>query len=159
MMPVIKLQTYINAPVINCFNLSRNIDLHRQSMQQHNEQAIAGVTSGVIGLHDTVTWRARHFGLIFKMTVQITEMQSPAFFVDEMIQGPFKWMRHYHAFEASGNGTLMTDEFVYRSPLGWLGKIVDRLLITRHLQKLLKQRNQVIKQMAENNSPVMVAQS
>jgi len=158
-MPFIKLQTYINAPVKDCFNLSRNIDLHQQSMQQHNEQAIAGVTSGRIGLHDTVTWKARHFGLTFKMTVQITEMQSPAFFVDEMVRGPFKWLRHYHAFEANGIGTLMTDEFVFKLPLGWLGKIADKALVTKHLQKLLEQRNQVIKQIAESNSPVMVAQS
>lgn len=158
-MPVIKLQTYINASVEDCFNLSRNIDLHQQSMQQHNEQAIAGVTTGLINLHYTVTWKARHFGFTFKMTVQITEMQSPAFFVDEMVKGPFERMRHYHAFWPQPNGTLMEDEFVYKSPLGWLGKIVDKLIITKHLQKLLQQRNQLIKQVAERNAAVMVAQS
>ncbi|MDT3402592.1 SRPBCC family protein [Mucilaginibacter terrae] len=158
-MPVIKLQTHINASVEDCFNLSRNIDLHQQSMQQFNEQAVAGITTGQIGLHDTVTWKARHFGFTFKMTVQITEMQSPSFFVDEMVKGPFTRMRHYHAFWPQPNGTLMEDEFVYKSPLGWLGKIADKLIVTKHLQLLLAQRNQTIKLLAESNTAVMAVQS
>jgi ligand-binding SRPBCC domain-containing protein len=151
-MPVIKLKTLINAPVEQCFNLSRSIDLHLRSMQHHREQAIAGVTGGLIGLHETVTRKARHFGLVFKMTVKITEMQYPAYFVDQMVRGPFKWFRHYHAFQPHDDGTLMLDEFVFRSPLGWLGKIVDNWLLKKYLHQLLAQRNQVIKQVAEGSS-------
>ena len=154
-MPVIKLQTHIDAPVEQCFNLARNIDLHLASMQRHHEQAIAGVTSGLINLHETVTWKARHFGLPLKMTVQITEMQSPVYFVDEMVNGPFKWFRHYHAFQAKGNQTLMTDEFVFRSPLGWLGKLVDKYILKQYLHKLLQQRNRVIKEVAESKTEVL----
>ena len=128
-------------------------------MQQHNEQAIAGITSGLINLHDTVTWKARHFGLAFKMTVQITEMQSPQFFVDEMVKGPFKRMRHYHAFWPQHHGTLMEDEFVFKSPLGWLGKLADKWVLKPHLEKLLTARNQTIKQMAESYAPVMADRS
>ena len=149
-MPVIELHTLINARVEECFNLSRSIDLHLQSMQQHREKAIAGVTTGLINLHETVTWKARRFGLPFKMTVQITEMQYPVYFVDQMVNGPFKWFRHYHAFQHRGHQTLMTDEFVFRSPLGWLGKLVDNQILKAYLQKLLIQRNQLIKQTAEN---------
>jgi ligand-binding SRPBCC domain-containing protein len=148
-MPVIKLQTFINAPVEQCFDLARSVDLHLQSMQQHNEQAIAGVTGGLIDLHETVTWKARHFGLPFKMTVEITEMVYANYFVDQMVRGPFKWFRHYHAFQARNGGTLMVDEFVFRSPLGWLGKLVDNLVLKDYLHKLLEQRNEVIKQAAE----------
>jgi ligand-binding SRPBCC domain-containing protein len=151
-MPVIELQTMINAPVEECFNLSRSIDLHLQSMQQHGEQAIAGVTTGLINLHETVTWKARHFGLPFKMTVQITEMQYANYFVDQMVSGPFKWFRHYHSFQPKGHQTLMTDEFVFRSPLGWLGKLVDNQILKAYLQKLLIQRNTVIKQAAESRT-------
>lgn len=149
-MPVISLQTYINAPVEDCFNLSRSVDVHLQSMQSHQEKAIAGTTTGLMNLHDTVTWKATHFGLPFKMKVQITEMRYLEYFVDQMVSGPFKWFRHYHAFEAKSNGTLMTDEFVFKSPLGWLGKLVDRWVLKAYLHKLLQQRNEVIKQAAES---------
>jgi len=151
-MPVINLQTYINAPVEECFNLSRSVDVHLQSMQSHQEKAIAGTTTGLMNLHNIVTWKATHFGLPIKMTVQITELQYPGYFVDQMVNGPFKWFRHYHAFEAKGNGTLMTDEFVFRSPLGWLGKLVDRWVLKAYLHNLLQQRNEVIKQVAESTA-------
>jgi ligand-binding SRPBCC domain-containing protein len=149
-MPVINLQTHINAPVEECFNLSRSVDVHLQSMQGHKEQAVAGTTTGLMNLHDTVTWKATHFGLPFKMTVKITELQYPHYFVDQMVSGPFKWFRHYHAFQAQENGTLMTDEFVFKSPVGWLGKAVDTLILKNYLHKLLHQRNEVIKQVAES---------
>ncbi|CAM3859012.1 SRPBCC family protein [Mucilaginibacter galii] len=149
-MPVINLQTYINAPVEDCFNLSRSVDMHLQSMQSHQEKAIAGITTGLMNLQDTVTWKATHFGLPFKMTVQITEMRYLEYFVDQMVSGPFKWFRHYHAFQAKGNGTLMLDEFVFKSPLSWLGKLVDRWVLKTYLHNLLQQRNEVIKQAAEN---------
>jgi hypothetical protein len=50
------------------------------------ELAIGGVTSGIMKLGDTVTWRARHFGMIFQMTSAITEYQYPSRFVDEQLQ-------------------------------------------------------------------------
>ena len=149
-MPVINLQTQINAPVEDCFNLSRRVDLHLQSMQSNKEQAVAGTTTGLMNLSDTVTWKATHFGLPFKMMVQITEMQYAVYFVDQMLSGPFKWFRHYHAFQVHGNGTLMIDEFVFKSPLGWLGKLADRWVLKPYLHKLLEQRNEAIKQVAES---------
>jgi hypothetical protein len=60
-MPTIKPITSISAPVEFCFDLARSIDLHTQSMQHTGEKAVAGTTIGLIGLNETVTWRARHF--------------------------------------------------------------------------------------------------
>ncbi|NJM41916.1 MAG: hypothetical protein HC853_14760 [Anaerolineae bacterium] len=40
-----------------------------------SRRAIAGVTSGLIGLGQEVTWRARHFGIWQSLTVRITEFQ------------------------------------------------------------------------------------
>jgi len=151
-MPAINLKTVINAPVNVCFDAARSIDLHVQSMQQHHEQAVAGVTQGLIGLNQTVTWQARHFSLPFKLKVKITEMELNEFFVDQMVSGPFKWFRHYHAFWPLQQGTVMVDEFVFKSPLGWLGSLADRWVLKNYLHKLLVQRNQLIKQAAEAQS-------
>lgn len=148
-MAVIKLQTFIEAPVANCFDLSRSIDLHVKSMHSHSEKAVAGITKGLICLNDTVTWKARHFCIPFKMTVKIIEMNAPGYFVDAMTMGTFKYMRHYHAFWPQPNGTLMEDEFVFRSPFGYLGNMVDRWLLKPYLTKLLRRRNSYIKQAAE----------
>lgn len=62
-MPRIVLKTIIRAPIDRCFDLSRSIDLHKVSTEQTNEEAIDGVTSGLISLDESVTWRAKHFGI------------------------------------------------------------------------------------------------
>ncbi|WP_421978731.1 hypothetical protein [Roseivirga seohaensis] len=54
-MPVIRIETIIKAPVQRCFDLSRSIDLHQISTIETKERAIAGKTSGLIGLNETVT--------------------------------------------------------------------------------------------------------
>lgn len=148
-MPVIKLQTYINAVPSVVFNLSRSIDLHVQSTAQTKEKAIAGVTSGLIGLGETVTWRARHFGLWLTLTSKITAMAEPLSFTDEMVTGPFKSMKHEHHFKADGNGTVMTDVFAYQNPLGILGRLADWIFLRKYMTGFLEQRNACIKQVAE----------
>lgn len=83
-MPVIKFVTEINAPKNQCFDLSRSIDLHKMSTQHTNEEAIDGVTTGLIGYKETVMWRAKHFGIFQELRTRITEFRSPEFFIDEM---------------------------------------------------------------------------
>ena len=79
-MPVIHLETLINAPIDVVFNLSRSIDLHKISTAHTNEQAIAGVTTGLIGMGERVTWRAKHVGFTQKLTSTITSFNAPYFF-------------------------------------------------------------------------------
>lgn len=50
--------TEIDAPVEVVFDMSLSIDVHLDSMSASRERAIAGVTSGQIGLGEQVTWRA-----------------------------------------------------------------------------------------------------
>ena len=148
-MPVIELKTTINASPDVCFDLSLNIDLHMKSMEQTNEKAIGGTISGQIKLDETVTWKARHFGLNFIMKSQITELIRPLRFTDQMIYGPFKYLRHQHIFEKTPVGTVMIDLFDFQSPLGILGTIADKLVLGRYLRRLLTKRNELIKTTAE----------
>jgi ligand-binding SRPBCC domain-containing protein len=150
-MAIIHLVTKIAAPANICFDLSRDIDLHKQSMAHTKEVAIEGITSGLIGLDETVTWQAKHLGFNFKMTVKITAFEHPVYFVDEMIKGPFKRLRHTHEFEQHDGYTIMKDTFDFASPVGLIGKIVDALLLKSYMTQLLKVRNQLIKDMAETN--------
>lgn len=65
------------------FDLSLSVDAHLESMAGSRERAVAGVTTGSIGLGEEVTWRAVHFGLPFRMTTRIIELERPTRFVDE----------------------------------------------------------------------------
>lgn len=151
-MPIITLETSIACPVSVAFDLSRNIDLHVDSLEHTNEKAIAGRTSGLIELSESVTWRAKHFGVYQNFTSRITEMDPPSYFVDEMTKGAFKSFRHEHHFTQQGNVTLMKDVVTFTSPLGLLGKIANVLFLERYLINLLKTRNELIKKLAEKQT-------
>lgn len=131
--------------------MSRSINLHKISTQHTNEEAIAGVTTGLIGLHQSVTWPAKHFGIYQTLTSIITTFQQPDYFVDEMEQGIFKHFKHEHLFKTVDQQTLMTDLFDYESPLGIIGKLADVLFLKRYMTALLKKRNQTIKAFAESD--------
>ena len=149
-MPRIELTTNINASKEIIFDLSRSVDLHEISTQHTGEKAIAGVTSGLIGLDQSVTWKAKHFGVYQKLTSRITEFDRPYFFVDEMVHGAFKSLRHEHHFLSSEVATGMTDILYYEAPFGILGKIVDLLFLKKYMTSLLEKRNETIKDYAES---------
>jgi ligand-binding SRPBCC domain-containing protein len=148
-MPRIFLETLINAPIERVFDLSLSIDLHQLSAKQTNEKAIAGKTSGLIGLNETVTWRAKHFGIYQKLTVQITKLERPFMFEDKMLKGTFSKMEHVHSFAKEGSGTMMTDVFVFESPLWIFGKMANALFLKNYMTKFLQTRNEEIKRIAE----------
>jgi ligand-binding SRPBCC domain-containing protein len=121
------------------FDLSLDIDAHVASMSNSGERAVAGVTRGRIGLGETVTWRARHFGIWFTMTSRVTELERPLRFVDEQVSGPFKVFVHEHRFEPNQGGSRMTDTVTVASPV--FGRIAERLVLVPYLRRLLVQRN------------------
>ena len=149
-MPTIHLTTFIAAPADRVFDLCRNIDLHRKSMAHTGEEAIAGTTNGLIGLNETVTWKAKHLMKTRILKSKITAMVRPLSFTDEMVSGDFKSMKHEHHFKAVNNGTLIIDLFSFEAPYGGLGKLFSRLYLTKYLRKLLEQRNKVIREHAES---------
>lgn len=149
-MPSIRLETVIAAPISDCFSISLSVDAHTASMSASGERAVGGVTSGVMKLGDTVTWRARHFGITFQMTSAITEYDYPNRFVDEQQRGPFRSWWHEHTFTAMAGGeTRMTDIVEFRSPFGPLGTLADRLVLGRYLARILGQRNTSLKNTLE----------
>ena len=151
-MACIHIQTDIHAPVERVFDLARSIDAHVASAGHSSERAIAGRTSGLLELDESVTWEACHFGIRQHLTVKRVERHPPHRFEDHMISGPFASMRHIHAFHPHQGGTRMQDEFHFTAPLGILGRCAERLFLTRHLQRFLTTRNQELKTMAESDA-------
>lgn len=145
----IHLTTFIAAPVQRVFDLSRSINLHKISTEGTHEEAIAGVTSGLINLNETVTWKARHLFKTRQHTTIISAMEKPVQFVDEMLKGEFKSFKHEHHFKAIDNGTIMIDILDFESPYGSLGKLFNSIYLKRYLEKFLQKRNNIIKEYAE----------
>ncbi len=148
-MPKIHLTIFIAAPIERVFNLSRSINLHKISTAQTKEDAVAGATTGLINLNETVTWQAKHLFKTRQHTSKITAMENPVSFTDEMIKGDFKSFCHQHYFKTVDNGTIMIDILEFESPYGVAGKIFNALYLKKYLEKFLLKRNAVIKEYAE----------
>ena len=97
-MPTIVIKTEIGAPRETVFDLARSIDLHVDSTSATNERAIAGRTTGLIQLGDTVTFEATHFYIRQRLTVRIEKLDRPVHFRDSMVSGAFSRFDHDHNF-------------------------------------------------------------
>ena len=149
-MQTITLETRIAAPVERCFLLSLSIDLHQETASATGERAIAGVTSGILGPGETVTFRGRHFGLWLTHKTRITGYSRPDWFQDSMEQGIFRLFVHDHFFFSDSSGTLMRDHLRFAAPLAVLGWFAERALLRRYLTGFLTERNRELKSIAES---------
>ena len=127
-MPVITIVTGVRASPERCFDASRDLDLHLESMGHTGERAVGGKTSGLIELGEQVTWEGRHFGIRQRFTSRITAFDGPRYFQDSMIKGAFHSFVHDHYFEPGPDGTIMKDVLTFQSPLGPLGALVELLV-------------------------------
>jgi ligand-binding SRPBCC domain-containing protein len=141
-MPRLELVTSINAPRDVVFAYSLDVGVHAESMSGSGERPVAGVTAGQMKLGDQVTWRARHFGLWWRMTSRITAYDPPESFIDEQVAGPFAHWHHAHHFERGDLGTtLMTDVIDFAAPYGLAGSIAEALVLNRYMSHLIQLRN------------------
>jgi ligand-binding SRPBCC domain-containing protein len=126
--------TVVRAPIEQSFDLARSVEVHLAGNVHSGEMAVAmaGVTSGLIGMPQRVTWRARHIGIRWKLTSEIMAMDRPWYFQDAMVRGPFRSMRHDHFFRAiSADQTEMRDVFCFEAPLAVLGRLAENAFLGR----------------------------
>jgi ligand-binding SRPBCC domain-containing protein len=146
--------TLIDAPVTRCFDLARSVEVHLAGNVHWGDEAVAtaGVTSGLLGMGQRVTFRARHFALRHHLTSEITAFDPPAHFQDTMIDGPFRSLQHDHFFRAiAGGQTEMRDLFRFAAPPPVLGRLAETLFLCRYMRTLLLERSAVIRQVAESD--------
>lgn len=145
--------TIVRSPIERCFDLARSVEVHLAGNVHWGEQAVAtgGVTSGLIGLGQRVTWRAKHFGVWQELTSEIVQMDRPTHFQDVQVRGIFRSMRHDHFFHPiSPSETEMRDVFTFAAPLPILGRLAEIAFLRRYMRDLLRERNAAIKQAAES---------
>lgn len=142
----------VAAPPERCFDLSRSIDLHARSLGHTHERPVAGVVSGLIGMGESVTWEATHFGIRQRLTSRITVYDRPHHFRDSMVSGAFRRFDHDHFFdEDERGGTMMRELFDFDAPFGLLGRIAERAFLARYMRELLTGRSVAVKRIAESD--------
>ncbi|GAA4203894.1 hypothetical protein GCM10022252_62210 [Streptosporangium oxazolinicum] len=149
-MPRFEVVTHVVAPPDRVFDISLDVGVHTASMAGSSEEAVGGVTAGGLVLGESVTWRARHFGIRWRMTSRISVYDRPGYFVDEQVSGPFKRWHHAHRFRSDGRGgTVMSDVIDFAAPFGFLGAIAEILVLRRYMPMLIRARSRYVKQVAE----------
>jgi ligand-binding SRPBCC domain-containing protein len=149
----IVLETFVRAPAARCFDLARSTNAHVASQGDSGERVIAAPRE-LLELGDAVTWEARHLGIRQRLTARIIQMHPPTEFSDDQIEGAFHSFRHVHRFNAVPGGTLVVDDFTYRVPLGWIGLVVDVLLVRGYMRALLRRRAMFLRRLAESTAYV-----
>ena len=126
--------------------------MHLLGTERSCEQAVSGVTTGLMGPDQVVRWRAKHLGIRQHLTSKITAFDSPRYFQDTMLEGAFKFMQHDHFFQPlSESETEMEDRFTFAAPLPILGVMAEHLFLKRYMDRFLRHRNEIVKQIAESN--------
>jgi ligand-binding SRPBCC domain-containing protein len=148
-MPIIRTEITIAAPPERCFDFARDMNVHVKSARSTRERVIEAPTGGKLELGDVVELEAVHFGIRQRLRSKIVEYRAPDFFVDEMQRGAFARLRHRHEFQAVPEGTRMVDTLDFASPFGWLGAIVDALVVAPYMKRFMHRRNLALKQIIE----------
>jgi hypothetical protein len=146
--------TVIDAPIDRCFDLSRSVEVHLLANIHSGEQALAvgGITSGLIGLGQQVTWRAKHFRIWHNLTSETTLLKSPFHLQVTMIHGIFRSMQADHLFRVLPSGaTELKDIYAIAAPIPILGSIAESLFLRHYMLALARERNAVIKRLAESS--------
>ena len=144
---VLREELAIRAPIERCFALSTNLAVVEMVLKM---RPVRGRMSGAVTGGDTVRWRGWKWGLPHVHESLIGPFMPPVFFRDRMIAGRFVEFEHDHHFRALEDGAvLLHDELRFTLPWGIAGRLIGNAIVKPHIQRLLRRRFELIKQMAE----------
>lgn len=90
---------------------------------------------------------APFLGIPLNWMTEITIVKENNYFVDEQRFGPYTLWHHKHFFEATANGTQMTDIVHYALPFGFIGRIMNSLVVKNELKTIFEYRHKKIEEL------------
>ncbi len=112
--------------------------------------------SGPRALHagQIITYKVKPFlGIPFPWVTEITHARKPFFFVDEQRLGPFIFWHHKHYLEESAEGkVVMIDSVHYKVFYGFIGTLLNRIIVKKRLDYIFDYRTKVIREIFEENN-------
>jgi len=81
------------------------------------------------------------FGLPMAWLSEVSHCDKPKRFVYEQRIGPFKFWSHEVCLTEQGNGIVLEDIVFYAMPFGWLGQLLNKVLIADKLARIFKVRH------------------
>jgi ligand-binding SRPBCC domain-containing protein len=83
-------------------------------------------------------------GIKTTWVTEITQVRDLSYFVDEQRIGPYSIWHHQHFIEPIEGGVLMRDIVTYQPPFGFLGAIMNRLVIQKKLKEIFAYRTKAV---------------
>jgi ligand-binding SRPBCC domain-containing protein len=86
-------------------------------------------------------------GIPLYWMTEITHVVEGAYFIDEQRFGPYSMWHHQHHFREVEGGVEMTDLVHYKVPMGWIGRVVNRLFVRKKLNGIFDYRYARVKEL------------
>lgn len=85
---------------------------------------------------------------------EITHVREPYFFVDEQRFGPYKFWHHQHIFREAENGVEMEDIVSYVVPFGFVGRVMNKLVVEKKINEIFAFRSDVLNSLFKSLDPL-----
>lgn len=79
-------------------------------------------------------------GIKLHWVTEITQVVEKEYFVDQQLTGPYKLWHHKHFLKEVEGGVEMSDIVHYKAPFGFLGEIMNKLIIEKQLKTIFDYR-------------------
>lgn len=84
------------------------------------------------------------FGIKVRWQTEICRVDNKKYFTDRQTKGPYKIWEHTHTFEDTDKGLLMTDVVNYSLYFGFIGKLLERLVVRRKINSIFAYRKNIL---------------
>ena len=84
------------------------------------------------------------FRLNYLWVTEITQVNAPHFFVDEMRFGPYRFWHHQHRFTANADGVAVEDIIHYAIKGGPVGQFLNRVMVRPQLNEIFAFRSRTL---------------
>jgi len=91
-----------------------------------------------------IDYELRLYGIRLQWRSLIEAFESPSFFIDTQLRGPYRRWHHRHEFAEVLDGTQVWDRVDYELSFGPVGAIVHTLSVRRSLEHIFDYRNATI---------------
>jgi len=86
-------------------------------------------------------------GIRTNWVTEIAHVQTGSYFVDEQRFGPYTLWHHKHFIKKDGDGVLMEDIIHYKLPLGFLGRLMNTLVVRKKLKGIFEYRRKKLEEL------------
>jgi ligand-binding SRPBCC domain-containing protein len=86
-------------------------------------------------------------GIPLNWATEITHVDEMKYFVDEQRFGPYKFWHHQHKFYEIQGGVEMVDILHYKVGFGFIGKIINSLVVKKQLNNIFGYRYNKLEEM------------